>query len=80
MKSTQRFKLATVSHQTFQATNLFRGNAQSRRRLALTRKPAVTTGNVMTMEELANVKGRGWEDIDVRIPFSTFLFVRDVSC
>lgn len=25
----------------------------------------VTTGNVMTMEELANVKGRGWEDIDV---------------
>jgi hypothetical protein len=25
-----------------------------------------TTGNVMTMEELANVKGRGWEDIDVR--------------
>ena len=26
-----------------------------------------TTGNVMSMEELANVKGRGWEDIDVRI-------------
>lgn len=25
-----------------------------------------TTGNVMSMEELANVKGRGWEDIDVR--------------
>ena len=25
-----------------------------------------TTGNVMTMEELANAKGRGWEDIDVR--------------
>jgi hypothetical protein len=24
-----------------------------------------TTGNVMSMEELANVKGRGWEDIDV---------------
>ncbi|KAJ4339541.1 putative GTP cyclohydrolase [Didymella glomerata] len=23
-----------------------------------------TTGNVMSMEELANVKGRGWEDID----------------
>ena len=27
-----------------------------------------TTGNVMSMEELANVKGRGWEDVDVRIP------------
>ncbi len=27
-----------------------------------------TTGTVMSMEELANVKGRGWEDIDVRIP------------
>lgn len=27
-----------------------------------------TTGNVMSMEELANVKGRGWEDIDVRVP------------
>lgn len=26
-----------------------------------------TTGTVMSMEELANVKGRGWEDIDVRI-------------
>jgi hypothetical protein len=26
-----------------------------------------TTGNVMSMEELANVKGRGWEDIDVRV-------------
>lgn len=26
---------------------------------------AVTTGNVLSMEELANVKGRGWEDIDV---------------
>lgn len=24
-----------------------------------------TTGTVMSMEELANVKGRGWEDIDV---------------
>ena len=32
----------------------------------------VTTGNVMTMEELANVKGRGWEDIDVR---SLLLFI-----
>lgn len=29
-------------------------------------KPAVTTGHVMSMDELANVKGRGWEDIDVR--------------
>lgn len=28
--------------------------------------PAVTTGHVMSMDELANVKGRGWEDIDVR--------------
>jgi GTP cyclohydrolase II len=27
--------------------------------------PAVTTGHVMSMDELANVKGRGWEDIDV---------------
>jgi len=26
---------------------------------------AVTTGHVMSMDELANVKGRGWEDIDV---------------
>ena len=25
----------------------------------------VTTGHVMSMDELANVKGRGWEDIDV---------------
>ena len=29
--------------------------------------PAVTTGHVMSMDELANVKGRGWEDIDVRV-------------
>lgn len=28
-----------------------------------------TTGTVMSMEELANVKGRGWEDIDVRASF-----------
>lgn len=28
-----------------------------------------TTGTVMSMEELANVKGRGWEDIDVRTLF-----------
>jgi hypothetical protein len=25
----------------------------------------------MTMEELANVKGRGWEDIDVRVSFQS---------
>lgn len=25
----------------------------------------VTTGHVMSMDELANVRGRGWEDIDV---------------
>jgi hypothetical protein len=31
-----------------------------------------TTGNVMSMEELANVKGRGWEDIDVRIAQHNF--------
>lgn len=30
-----------------------------------------TTGTVMSMEELANVKGRGWEDIDVRFSIST---------
>ena len=30
-----------------------------------------TTGTVMSMEELAKVKGRGWEDIDVRILLST---------
>ncbi|KAH8725213.1 GTP cyclohydrolase N terminal-domain-containing protein [Phaeosphaeriaceae sp. PMI808] len=34
-----------------------------------------TTGHVMSMDELANVKGRGWEDIDVR-GMSLFLFVR----
>jgi hypothetical protein len=35
---------------------------------------AVTTGKTMTMEELANVKGRGWEDIDVRgIPDTLYL-------
>jgi hypothetical protein len=34
----------------------------------LTNRPAVTTGHVMSMDELANVKGRGWEDIDVRVP------------
>ena len=34
-----------------------------------------TTGNVMTMEELANVKGRGWEDIDVLTTILTdFIF------
>jgi GTP cyclohydrolase II len=37
--------------------------------------PAVTTGHVMSMDELANVKGRGWEDIDVR-GMSSFLFAR----
>jgi hypothetical protein len=37
--------------------------------------PAVTTGHVMSMDELANVKGRGWEDIDVR-GMSPFLFAR----
>jgi hypothetical protein len=36
---------------------------------------AVTTGHVMSMDELANVKGRGWEDIDVR-GMSSFLFAR----
>lgn len=25
----------------------------------------VTTGHIMSMDELANVKGRGWEDVDV---------------
>lgn len=25
----------------------------------------VTTGKVMTMEELSNVQGRAWEDVDV---------------
>jgi hypothetical protein len=29
----------------------------------------------MSMDELANVKGRGWEDIDVR-GMSIFLFAR----
>jgi hypothetical protein len=33
---------------------------------ALMLTSAVTTGHVMSMDELANVKGRGWEDIDVR--------------
>lgn len=37
--------------------------------------PAVTTGHVMSMDELANVKGRGWEDIDVR-GTPRFLFAR----
>jgi hypothetical protein len=40
--------------------------AHTSRTSELTYYPAVTTGNVMSMEELANVKGRGWEDIDVR--------------
>jgi hypothetical protein len=45
--------------------------------LELTPKSLVTTGNVMTMEELANVKGRGWEDIDVRVPLhSSYLSAR----
>lgn len=26
---------------------------------------AVTTGKIMTIEELNNVKGRAWEDVDV---------------
>jgi hypothetical protein len=26
----------------------------------------------MSMDELANVKGRGWEDIDVRVPILLF--------
>lgn len=25
----------------------------------------VTTGKIMTMEELSNVQGRAWEDVDV---------------
>lgn len=36
---------------------------------------AVTTGHVMSMDELANVKGRGWEDIDVR-GMTFFLFAQ----
>jgi hypothetical protein len=28
-------------------------------------RPTVTTGHVMSMDELANVKGRGWDDVDV---------------
>lgn len=31
----------------------------------------VTTGHVMSMDELANVKGRGWEDIDVSAMISS---------
>lgn len=38
-----------------------------------------TTGNVMTMEELANVKGRGWEDIDVRTTIPTDVFFRKLT-
>jgi hypothetical protein len=33
-----------------------------------------TTGTVMSMEELANVKGRGWEDIDVRTAIYTPIY------
>jgi hypothetical protein len=39
---------------------------------------AVTTGHVMSMDELANVKGRGWEDIDVR-GMTLLLFARRPS-
>ena len=27
----------------------------------------VTTGKIMTMEELSNVQGRAWEDVDVSV-------------
>lgn len=33
----------------------------------------VTTGKVMTMEELSNVQGRAWEDIDVSFNFSNHI-------
>lgn len=38
-------------------------------------KTIVTTGKVMTMEELSNVQGRAWEDIDVSLkaPFVPYL-------
>jgi hypothetical protein len=34
-----------------------------------------TNGNVMTMDELSNVTGRAWEDVDVRV----YIFVYDIS-
>lgn len=30
----------------------------------------VTTGKIMTMEELSNVQGRAWDDVDVSTPYS----------
>lgn len=32
----------------------------------------VTTGKIMTLDELSSVKGRGWEDIDVSVLFFYF--------
>jgi len=34
----------------------------------------VTTGKIMTMEELSNVQGRAWEDVDVSVyPTATLM-------
>lgn len=38
-----------------------------------------TTGNVMSMEELANVKGRGWEDIDVSTQLSNLIGMTELT-
>lgn len=48
-----RFKLATVSFHSLRCSG------------QLLTDVAVTTGHVMSMDELANVKGRGWDDVDV---------------
>lgn len=38
----------------------------------------VTTGKIMTMEELSNVQGRAWEDVDVSEPMQCQL--RNTDC
>lgn len=50
----QRFMLATVSTAVTGVARLDFANLSP-----------VTTGKIMTMEELSNVQGRAWEDVDV---------------
>lgn len=37
---------------------------------------SVTTGKVMTMEELSAVQGRAWEDVDVSLNFHPILILQ----
>ena len=38
--------------------------------LVRTNTDSVTTGKVMSMQELSEVQGRPWDDVDVGIPIS----------